>query len=337
MNHLIGNKVVAAAGTCLLLSALGCVSPESGSSLDLTQCYGIAESCIDSAGSHHTYIVDSVELPKSAGESSAFGLDLDGNGRVENRLGGLISALSAVTPVDFPALIDGWIADGTLMILVDFQASDLSSAAAAGSRLHAGANSTPAPCAGPGDALCGNHLAGNASVQLDSELAVDAVFAGDIEGGEFISSLSPVSFTLDIPEFFPRPVSVNLIGARVHNSVSGSSLSGLAAGAITIDEIYGSIYPAAIDIAARDCTGVAPSCCVADSLGEAIVDLFDTDNNCAVTVEEMKNHTLLSAIVAPDLDLLDASGNFAPGGDGIKESMSVGARFTATGASFPVQ
>jgi hypothetical protein len=38
---------------------------------------------------------------------------------------------------------------------------------------------------------------------------------------------------------------------------------------------------------------------------------------------------------SPDLDLFDGSGQFAPNEDGVKDSLSFGAGFTAIGASFP--
>lgn len=314
--------------------ALGCAAPDSDSqSIDI-ECYGDAEGCIDSSGSHHTFVVDSITLPRSAGEASSYGLDLDGDARIENRVGGLMSALTAVTPMNIPSLVNDWVADGTLMILIDVQAADMSSAAGVGGRVYAGANANPAPCASANDSVCGNHLRGGASMEVDTGIALNAVFPGSIDQGQFSSSIVPVAATLDLPELFTRPVAVDLVASRVQNLSSATNLEGIAAGAITMDEIYSSIYPAVVDVAARDCTGTAPACCVAGSLGESLVDLLDADGNCALTVQEMKSNTFLAAVVSPDLDLLDQNGNFAPNVDGVPDSMSLGAGFTAVNASF---
>ncbi|MCG8418922.1 MAG: hypothetical protein MJE77_13375 [Proteobacteria bacterium] len=328
-------QTLAIAGACLLFAGLACGPADNTRTSLHIECYSDAESCIESSGSHTTYIVESVGLPGSAGETSSFGLDLDGDDRVDNRLGGLMSALKTATQLDVQNLIDTLIADGTLMILIDVQAVDLQNASGVGGRVLAGTNASPTPCAGPGDTVCGNHLRGDATVDIDSQIAVDAVFAGEIVDGRFSSSSVPASFTLDLPEVLPRPVAVKLIGARADNAVSANSLDGIAGAAISMDEIDGTIFPALSDLVAVDCTGTGPACCTAGSLGESIVDLFDTNGDCAVTVAEMKSNLVVGAVIAPDLDLLDSDGSFAPGSDGVAESMSLGARFRAVPASFP--
>lgn len=316
--------------------ALGCAAETDtgGSDLFNSQCYSDAESCIDGAGAHHTFIVDSVEMPRSAGEARNVALDLDGDDIFDNNLGRLLSSLSAIAPIDVPTQVNEWLADGTLMILVDVQATDLASATSAGGRIFAGTNASPAPCASATDPICGHHLLGGATAELDPTVAVDATLAGEIAQGRFSSMPAPASFVLDLPELFPRPVSINLASARTENAVNSQSLDGIAGGAITIEEIHGSLYPAIVELTAQDCTGTSPACCVPDSIGESFVKFLDHDKDCQITVEDMKNDTLLAAVVAPDLDLLDSDGDYVVGGDGVKESMSLGVRFTAVPASF---
>jgi hypothetical protein len=74
--------------------------------------------------------------------------------------------------------------------------------------------------------------------------------------------------------------------------------------------------------------------CTAGSAGEFILNLFDTDDDCSVSVEELQNSDLVASILNPDLDLLDEAGNYNPGVDGIADSLSLGLGFSATTAVF---
>ncbi|HTJ44190.1 MAG TPA: hypothetical protein VL463_18930, partial [Kofleriaceae bacterium] len=59
-----------------------------GSSGDDTQ-------TVNPAGTAHTYVVDRVLLPTKSGEGNKYGLDLDGDGNIDNALGNILSALSS--------------------------------------------------------------------------------------------------------------------------------------------------------------------------------------------------------------------------------------------------
>ena len=74
-----------------------------------------------------------------------------------------------------------------------------------------------------------------------------------------------------------------------------------------------------------------------DEYGATVQD----DPDCAVTLEELGNNSLISSLLAPDVDLFDCSGGewptgccFDPRVDGVKDSLSVGLGFTGVGATF---
>lgn len=53
-----------------------------------------------------------------------------------------------------------------------------------------------------------------------------------------------------------------------------------------------------------------------------------------VSLEELQGSILVQNLLAADLDLFDADGNFHPNSDGVKESLSLGVTFTAVTAFF---
>ena len=88
---------------------------------------------------------------------------------------------------------------------------------------------------------------------------------------------------------------------------------------------------------AEDCSGTSPNCCVDPAgLAQTLLGLFDEDADCAVGFTELQQSSLISSLLAPDLDLLDADGQFDPSGDGEKDLLSVGVGWSAVGASFPL-
>jgi len=94
------------------------------------------------------------------------------------------------------------------------------------------------------------------------------------------------------------------------------------------------VLPAVADLAAQDCSGGDP-CCVPESSGAALIELFDTDADCVLSVQELADSNLLSMLLRSDVDLLDDAGRFAPGTDGVLDSIALGLGFTAVHASVP--
>ena len=64
--------------------------------------------------------------------------------------------------------------------------------------------------------------------------------------------------------------------------------------------------------------------CMSGSTGKTILNLFDTmPKNCAVTVEEIKNNSLIQSLLAPDVTI-----------DG-KTALSLGIKATTVKGTFP--
>ena len=121
-----------------------------------------------------------------------------------------------------------------------------------------------------------------------------------------------------------------LFGARVQfTENAGTISSGIIAGAVSQNDIDTTLIPAWTtgiqEEVAAACTDPTspPNCgCQPSSPGERWIKTLDTSGNCAIEFEEVKNSSLISVLLAPDVTINGSSG------------LSVGVGFTAVPASF---
>lgn len=281
-----------------------------------------------------TYVVSEIFLPEHAGGAVQYGLDLDGDGAKDNALGQILAALSSAAGtanLSFQPSTDLGVGSATAIMLVEalapsFTAGDISA------RVLGGQHPIPAACTTPSDfSTCGMHLAGTG--HFDVLPPTWPLLSGTVTAAVFDVGAGQSAFP-----FFPdgvSPVWVPLVGARIRATVSADGLmTGVLGGGIRQSDLNTIFLPAwqsAIAAAiTRDCGG-GPRC-VSNSPGEIYLMLFDADHDGAVTLVELATSSLLSTLLALDVDLLDASGD--PGHDGTPDSLSVGIGFTAVGATF---
>jgi len=98
-------------------------------------------------------------------------------------------------------------------------------------------------------------------------------------------------------------------------------------GGVTADEFRGKLLPGIAD-------GLNQVIKADQAVANTLLQVFDSDQNGIITVQELENNPLLMIAISPDMDLLDASGKFNLGQDGVKESYSVGLGFTCVPATF---
>ena len=280
------------------------------------------DSAIDAApaGTAHTFAMDRILLPTQSGDGTKYGLDLDGDGNVDNALGNVLIAVTAAVSGtgDFQATEDAAIASQAVIDLVDVQATDLTDAVDVGLTEYEGA-----PVTGSG-------------VEVAAGSPTDSYMLGTISASAFAGG--PGRATLTLVLFDSAPITVTLRGARsTIGSVSSSGLaSGVLAGAITQDDMNATVLPAiAAGISAQfahDCTvgGTPPSCgCAPGSRGAAWDDIFDrSPQDCRITADEVVNNNLISTLFEPDVQLPPATGQPPT------PCFSVGVGFTAKPASF---
>ena len=125
-----------------------------------------------------------------------------------------------------------------------------------------------------------------------------------------------------------QPIEVNLIGVRLEADTSAKGCSnGKLGGGMTVDDFRGNLLPAIA-------SGFNQIITTNQDAANALLPIFDADHDGVIVTQELENNPLLMIAVSPDLDLLDASGKFSPGQDGVKDSYSVGLGFTCVSASF---
>jgi len=277
-------------------------------------------------GTHYHFVANAVFVPTSNTQARDYGLDLNGDNTVDNQLGMVLSTLAGMG-FDIQATIDTAVAEGSIILLADFQTKDFSNTTAAGIQVFLGENEMPAAC-NAGEMYntmtktgCKHHLDGSGMFSIAASSPSNAALGGKIVNGTFTGG--PGDLSLQIALGGTDAIKLDLIGARAKASMisengigMGTSGGVVFAGAVTKDDIDNKVIPAIqtqlVPIIARDCTMLSnpPMCgCAADSTGKTILGLFDTGNvnpavhDCMVTVDEIKNNSLIVSLLAPDVTI----------------------------------
>jgi hypothetical protein len=281
-------------------------------------------------GAHTHYVVNKVFVPTSSNEAQEYGLDIDGIDGVDNQLGSTLSALTTIAHFDIQGTIDTAVAQGSIILLADFQTKSFTSSAAAGMQVFLGTNPNPAACNGSADTTCGHQFSGTASFDVTANS--NPAIAGKIMGGTFTGG--PGKLALQIALGGTTPITINLIGARIKASTISDTAIGsvIFGGAIAKTDIDGTIIPAIVpnlkDTVARDCNMLTapPGCgCTSGSTGETIISTFDKSPvDCDITAQELLMNGIVMSALQPDVTI-----------DGVP-AVSIGIKATAVGAVFTV-
>ncbi|MEO8549911.1 MAG: hypothetical protein ABI678_08050 [Kofleriaceae bacterium] len=255
----------------------------------------------------HRYVIDHELMPTNNNLARMYALDLDNSGQVDNQLGMVVAAFSSMG-FDVQAPMDHAIDTGATIMLADVESATLTGGAATFT-LFQGSNAMPAPCSGASDTTCRHHLAGTATFDVAATSPHDPPLPGTITGGVLDAGPGTLHLTTTI---FGAPLSLQLIGTRVRWTQPTDSvlMTGVIDGGIPTSELHTTVYPAmqtAITAQiALDCTALAspPQCgCAAGSTGKTDIDLFDTNHDCAVTVDELEASSLLQSLLASDVTI----------------------------------
>ncbi len=279
-------------------------------------------------GTKYRYVVNSETVPSTTQEAKADGLDLNGDGAVDNQFGMVIASFAGMGTTT-QSSVDTAISHGTTIMLGVLETTDFTTATSAGFMIYTGANPMPMPCANAQDTVCGHHLTGTGTFDISTSSVIDPPLVGNFVAGTLTTPVGDSTMPLPL-EFGAAPFTVNMIGARV--KVTGASATGLTAilaGGILMSDITNNVYPAVAAgfsaVAAPDCTmpNNPPSCgCTSGSTGATIIGLFDANHDCTITATEIGSNSLIMALFAPDLTI-----------DGMP-AISVGVLVTAVTGSF---
>ncbi|MBT8494738.1 MAG: hypothetical protein KJO07_16905, partial [Deltaproteobacteria bacterium] len=179
---------------------------------------------LDPNGTPTNFVVASIDVPTSGSEADATGLDIDGDGNVDNQLGDIFATVGSLSPaIDLQGSVDTSVANGASIVLVTVQATSLSASTGAGLFFYLGDNPSNPPCSGPDDTICGGHLDGATSFDIAANSPTDALVTGNIAGGRFTGGPGSITLEVTVAEG-TDPLRLNLIGARADVRVSESGL-----------------------------------------------------------------------------------------------------------------
>ncbi|MBA3456762.1 MAG: hypothetical protein H0T42_26975 [Deltaproteobacteria bacterium] len=314
-------------------------------SLTFVACSGDDGGTVIPEGEHYQFVSKKAYVPTNNNQAREFGLDLNGDKTVDNQLGMVLGTLSTMG-FDIQATINEAVAEGSIILLVDFQTPDptFTSSSASGLRVLLGDVPTPAACnlgetycntaTPPVCTGCQRHLNGMGSFTVAA--GSPPALGGKIINGTFTGG--PGDLSLQIALGGTDGIQLDLIGARA--KASGISADGMTsvilAGALTEEDLNTKVIPAIstqiAPVIAEDCNALTspPACgCMAGSTGKTVLDLFDggdgTAKNCAVSVEEIKQNSLIQSLLAPDVTI-----------DG-RKALSLGIKVETVKATFPAQ
>ncbi|HEY1105322.1 MAG TPA: hypothetical protein VGE78_04165 [Agromyces sp.] len=306
------------AAACLLPSIAACGGDD-------------GEGNVTPEGEHTHYVANKVFVPTTNQEAKSYGLDLNKDGTVDNQLGQVLSTLGSMG-FDLQGTIDTAVAEGSIILLADFQTKDFMNTAAAGIQVYLGDNPMPAACSSDTDTTCGHHLDGNGSFTVAANSPTNAALGGKIITGTFTGG--PGNLSLQIALGGTEPIRLDLIGARAKGSgITATEIGSMIfAGAITKEDIDTKVIPAIAQqlgpTIMRDCptpTAADCGCGTGSSTGKTILGLFDTNpKDCTVSVDEIKTNSLIVSLLSPDVTV-----------DG-KMALSLGVKATAVKATYTV-
>jgi hypothetical protein len=265
--------------------------------------------------------IASARLPLGERDRDQLGLDLDRDPghTVDNRWDGPLDFVSDLGWYSQGAL-DEHLAEERLLILGELTGDD----SAATLRLRVGRRRLDQP-----DRV---------------EVVPDAPPIGELAGARRDGRLTLGPGTLRMPVTLltgmQSAATIELVGARVEvaeNAGAGAWREARLGGGATAGSLRAALPPVIADhlqdVVAIDCTGVAPACCRDGTSGQRLVRELDGNGDCTITAAEVAAHPDFAAL-APDVDLLDASGALAPRADGIVDCVSVGIGFATAPATF---
>jgi hypothetical protein len=300
-------------GLFMVGGAFGAIGCGGGGDTEVTMVVGTNSS---------KYCSSKVTLPANA---MAAAFDMDGDGTADNKLGQIISGLSAIM-LNAQSGTDDAVTKGQLVLLMEEVSSDMSqqSAKDAGVKLSLAVPTAMGATAPKYD--------GHDTFTIDTQTST-AQFYGNISGGTFTSnnpatSKNPVVLTIALP-LVPgqAPLLVPVTAGRLtfKRNADGSLSEGQLNGALRQMDIDTTVLPAVAQLITKQ---------VQDPMASAAIKMFDINMDGTVTVDELKMSSLITNFLSPDIQLYQ-NGVYKPNPQKtMKDSLSIGLTFSGVAASF---
>jgi len=272
---------------------------------------------IPSTGIQYQFVTNSLLLPATREETQTFALNIDGDPqqKLDNKFGELFTLLMSASPsLNLQLTLDQAVKGGQLVSLHAVQANDLLNDSSVSWSIFQGQATASAP-----------RFDGTDIFQPAFDVSRDSSIIGSLISGHFSGASGKASIEISL---LGQVVNVDLIGGMLEADVSEKGcVNGKLGGGLTVDDFQSKLLPAIVDglnqIIQADLTTT-----------KILSQVFDTNHDGTITLQELEGNPLLMIAISPDLDLLDASGAYNPRQDGVKDSYSVGLGFTCVPSSF---
>jgi len=321
--------------------------------LTFAACGGGTDSgdCTASGGTNKAqYVTNAVMVPQ---QRSDYAIDLNGDGRVDNQLGNIIGALEGQM-LHVQDGVNAATTDGTLIVLMTETSSDAAfqSDSCATAQVQVGQTQAMPDYSGSG------HFTVDSGQQ-------GGTFNGPIKLGKFSSAppattTHPIEVDIKLPLVSGAdPVTLKVNGAHLQftRGADGKITGGQLNGAIKNSDVQTQIIPNVAALLTKKIKDDSTPPNMLSSGDMQILSIFDNggkadaactagtcknpDGTCAtkgdnkIDICEVSTAGLIQNVLAPDVQMFDASGAYAPNKDNtMKDSLSLGLAFTAVGATF---
>jgi hypothetical protein len=268
-------------------------------------------------GVQYHFVTNKLLIPTTKAQTQEFALNVDGDSQqsLDNKFGDLLTLLTSASPgLELQSTLDQAVNAGQVVSLHVVKADDPLNDPSVSWSIFLGQKAQAAPS-----------FDGSDKFTLDSASPTNSPIVGSLTNGHFTGGPGSARVQMFL---LSQPVEVDLIGVRLEADVSAKGCTnGKLGGGVTVEEFRGKLLPGIAD-------GLNQVIKANQAMASTILQVFDSDQNGIITVQELENNPLLMIAISPDMDLLDASGKFNPGQDGVKESYSVGLGFTCVPATF---
>jgi len=309
----IKNVFVAASIGLILLLLAACSALKPAPTIIATQ----TAVALPATGVEYYFVTNKLLIPTTQEQTQAFALNVDGDSQkhLDNKFGDLFTLLaSASQGIELQSTLDQAVSAGQLVSLHMAKTNDPLTDQSVSWSIFQGQKTQSAP-----------NFDGSDKFTLDSAAPINLPIVGSLTNGHFTGGPGTTQVEISL---LGQSVDVDLIGVRLEVDFSAQGCAnGKLGGGVTVDEFRGKLLPAIADgfnqIIKRDQT-----------VANTLLPVFDSDHDGTITIQELENNPLLMIAISPDLDLLDASGNFNPNQDSVKDSYSLGLGFTCVPATF---
>ncbi len=286
-------------------------------------------------GAFHQYVVNRLLLPM---QRSDYAIDLNGDNHADNQLGNVVGALEAQN-IDPQASVDQSVASGSAVYLVSLQSADanLMNDNMVGFTFYTGVVQAMPDFSGMGMFTVDN---GTPPAKLFGKLV-----NGKLATNDPVTTLKPVTVQLKIALIGGQPpVTLPVNGAHVQcfpgtDQASGAPglLNGQLHGSVKESDVQTTLIPAIAQLLTATIVANPGS-----PQAMQIEQIFDTGgcgmakaNDMKIDPCEVAQNQIIQNILAPDVDIFDANGNYSPNPANTgKDSLSLGLGFTAVQAKF---